>query len=60
MVDPDEILMGDPGNAEDEESEDYLDYNAAGEAIDEALGKGDVAHLEQFIKELGLENDGGL
>jgi hypothetical protein len=44
----------------DEEREDYLDYCAAAEAIDEALETGEVTPLEDFIKELGLEKDCGL
>lgn len=52
----DEILIGEPGNSEDEESENYLDHCAAAEAIDEALETGEVAHLEDLIKELRLEN----
>jgi hypothetical protein len=43
-----------------EEHEDYLDYCAAAEAIDEALETGEVTPLEDFIKELGLEKDCGL
>lgn len=45
---------------EDEEREDYLDYCAAVEAIDEALETGEITPFEDFIKELGLENDCGL
>lgn len=60
MVGRDEILIGESGNVENEESEDYLHYCAAAEAIDEALETGEVAHLEDFIKELGLESDCGL
>jgi len=44
----------------DEDREDYLDYCAAAEAIDEALETGEVTPLEDFIKELGLEKDCGL
>ena len=45
---------------ENEEREDYLDYCAAAEAIDEALETGEITPLEDFIKELGLEKDCGL
>ncbi len=44
---------------EDDEREDYLDYCAAVKAIDEALETGEITPLEDFIKELGLENDCG-
>ena len=44
----------------DEEREDYVDYCAAAEAIDEALETVEVTPLEDFIKELGLEKDCGL
>ena len=39
----------------DEEREDYLDYCAAAEAIDEALEKGEVKKTEDFAKELGFD-----
>ncbi len=38
----------------EEEREDYLDYCAAAEAIDEALETGEVRSFEEFAKELGL------
>jgi hypothetical protein len=37
----------------DEAREDYLDYCAAAEAIDEALETGEITPLDDFIKELG-------
>ena len=52
-----EIATEDIERVEDEEREDYLDYCAAAEAIDEALETGEITTLEDFIKELGLEKD---
>ncbi len=39
----------------EEEREDYLDYCAAAEAIDEALEKGGTKKTRDFAKELGLD-----
>ncbi len=47
-------------SVEDKEREDYLDYCAAAEAMDEAVEKGEITPLEDFIKELGLEKDCGV
>ncbi|MBI4965140.1 MAG: hypothetical protein HY913_17835 [Desulfomonile tiedjei] len=38
----------------EEESEDYLDYCAAAEAIDEALETGEIRSFEDFAKEVGI------
>jgi dihydroneopterin aldolase len=47
-----------PGTSEvsfkDEELEDYLDYCAAAEAIEEALKTGEIRPFEEFAKELGI------
>jgi|GEM_PF-1473816 len=60
MAQSDEIVSGETEYTENEEREDYLDYCAAAEAIDEALETGEIRPLEEFIKELGLEKDCGL
>jgi hypothetical protein len=39
----------------EEEREDYLDYCAAAEAIDEALEKGGIKRTKDFAKELGFD-----
>lgn len=39
----------------EEEREDYLDYCAAAEAIDEALEEGGVKKTGDFAKELGFD-----
>jgi len=49
-VEAEEVLT----QEEDEEREDYLDYCAAVEAIDEALETGEIRPFEEFAKELGL------
>jgi hypothetical protein len=60
MARREEIATEDIERVEDGEREDYLDYCAASEAIDEALETGEITSLEDFIKELGLEKDCGL
>ena len=50
-----EIANEDIERVEDEEREDYLDYCAAAEAIDEALETREITSLEDFIKELAIE-----
>jgi hypothetical protein len=39
----------------EEEGEDYLDYCAAAEAIDEALEEGGIKKTRDFAKELGFD-----
>jgi hypothetical protein len=39
----------------EEEREDYLDYCAAAEAIDEALEEGGIKKTRDFAKELGFD-----
>ena len=60
MARREEIATEDIERADDEKREDYLDYCAAAEAIDEALATGEITSLEDFIKELGLEKDCGV
>lgn len=47
-----------PGTSEvsfkEEEREDYLDYCAAAEAIEEALETGEIRPFEELAKELGI------
>ncbi|MCX5873362.1 MAG: hypothetical protein NTY51_09035 [Deltaproteobacteria bacterium] len=42
------------GYTNEEEREDYLDYCAATEAIDEALAKREIRLFDEFAKELGF------
>jgi len=53
MAEPGEMLTRAAGTMKDEAREDYLDYCAAAEAIDEALETGEITPLDDFIKELG-------
>ncbi len=41
----------------EEEREDYLDYCAAAEALDQALQDSELTPIEDFIDELGLRED---
>jgi hypothetical protein len=59
MAQSDGALQEERETVEDEEREDYLDYCAAAEAMDEALETGEITPLEDFINKLGLEKDCG-
>lgn len=51
------VKLGDAfplGYTSEEEREDYLDYCAATEAIDEALAKREIRLFDEFAKELGF------
>ena len=41
--------------SDEEKIEDYLDYCAASEAIEEAIQTGKIMKTSDFAKELGLE-----
>ncbi len=60
MSEPLEAGKSPPECTSDEEHEDYLDYCAAAEAIDEALENREATPLEDFIEELGLREELGL
>ena len=47
-------------NMSEEERHDHLDYCAAAEALDEFLQDREVTPLEDFIEELGLDEDLGV
>lgn len=50
-----ESLPSDSEAPEEEAREDYLDYCAAAEAIEEALETGDITLTKDFAKELGFD-----
>ena len=49
-----------PSPDDNEAWEDYMDYCAASEALDEALQTKEITPIEDFIRELGLEKECGL
>jgi hypothetical protein len=49
-----------PSPDDEEAWEDYMDYCAAAQALEEALQTKEITPLEDFIKELGLEKECGL
>lgn len=49
-----------PSPRDEEAWEDYQDYCAAAEALEEALKTKEITPLEDFIRELGLEKECGL
>jgi hypothetical protein len=49
-----------PSPLDEEAWEDYQDYCASAEALEEALQTKEITPLDEYIKELGLEKECGI